>query len=49
MSSFVLIDMNTNKVIAEENCLGNAMEHVMVLEEMGMKIRVEEVTQETVG
>lgn len=49
MTAFVIIKTETNQVIAEEQCLGNAMEHAMVLEEMGIKIRVEELTLETAG
>lgn len=49
MTVFAIINTETNKVISKEECLGNAMEHAMVLEEMGMKIRVEEFTLETAG
>lgn len=40
MTVFVLINNETKEVISEEQCYGNAMEHAMVLEEMGMKILI---------
>jgi len=49
MTVFLVMNAETKEVISKEECLGNAMELAMVLEEMGNKVKVEELTLETVG
>lgn len=49
MTVFVLINTNTNQVVAEEGSLSNAIEHTINLEDAGMNIRIDEISQDVAG
>ena len=49
MVVFEVIDNATNEVVSTEECLGNACELQMVLQEMGRDITVVQVDQGAAG